>query len=587
MAIREKLRAGLLATTMAVALLPFAAATPAAAQAGDDIVEACAPLADVPELGIRFCGGVERGLWLAAQHCRRVSGLESSACPSIDGRQIDEAAMQAFEEGWVATALDLQRDLDLDVPLTDSLILHTHNSANSTAYDPSFTTNDPNQVVTITDQLRLGIRGIEIDVHWAPQPSGDPAQGFRTPVQCHGEAVPTPAGTIHGGCSVDQPLPDLLDELRAWLDRPENADEFVLLYLENALDDDPVAHDAAAEAIEASLGDLVHRPQAGGGCQDLPIDRSKNQLTADGARVLITGNCGPGAWTDLVFQRGPAWNESGGTTDYLSGSDCDTERAELDYDNRFIRRWEDSTFLSLMANGGSYISPEVAAALVRCGVNLPGLDQLHPGDDRLPAFVWSWREQEPGADPARACAAQGTDTRFGALDCERSLPVACRTATGEWAVTTAAVPWADGDLACIAEGHASAGVPANGWDNQLLRRAAPASATDVWLGYGRDADGRWVTDIPEPAPEPPAEEKPGKGPKKDHPGKGPKGDPPGKPDHAKGPKAKKGSELAATTVEGDDVSHTRDLPSGAAAAGMLAVLAVTAFWRRRPTPNRL
>lgn len=570
MAFRSKLRAGALALGMAAALLPLATTT-ASAQTGDDVVEACDPLSDVPELGGRVCGGVERLTWLAAQHCRRAPGLDETVCPGIDGRDINEAAVAEFETGWTARALDLQRDLDRDVPLTESLTLHTHNSANSTAYAPSVTTNDANQVLTITDQLRLGIRGIEIDVHWTPNPAGDPADGFREPVQCHGEPVATPLGTIHGGCSVDQPLVDLLGELRTWLDRPENADEFVLLYLENVLDDDETAHDDAASSIESTLGDLVFRPTADAGCQDLPVDRSKNELGSDGARVLITGNCGPGAWTDLVFRRGPAWNESGGSTDYLAGSDCDTERAAHDYQSKFIRRWEDSTFLSLMAGAGSYISPPVAASMVRCGVNLPGLDQLHPGDDRLPAFVWSWREQEPGADAGRACAAQGADARFAALDCGLELPVACRTVDGGWALTVDPVPWAQGDVACQAAGHDTAGVPANGWDNQLLRRIAGNG--DVWLAYGRNTDGAWITDIPTP-PTDPADEKPGKGPKDKDPKDKP--DRPGKPTKDK---PAKGAAAGSGVVDGAAVAVQRSLPFGVGALGVL--LAIVFFLPKR------
>ncbi len=570
---RSKLRAGTVALGLTAVLLLTTTPT-ASAQTGGDVVEACDPLSEIPEVGGRVCGGIERLTWLAAQHCRRAPGLDEVVCPGIDGRDINEAAVAAFEGGWAARALDLQRDLDRDVPLTDSLTLHTHNSANSTAYAPSVSTNDANQVLTITDQLRLGIRGIEIDVHWTPNPAGDPADAFREPVQCHGEPVATPLGTIHGGCSVDQPLVDLLTELRTWLDQPENADEFVLLYLENVLDDDETAHDDAAASIESTIGDIAFRPTAGGGCQDLPVERSKNELVSEGARVLITGNCGPGAWTDLVFQRGPSWNESGGTTDYLAGSDCDAERAAHDYDSKFIRRWEDSTFLSLMAGAGSYVSPEVAAAMVACGVNLPGLDQLHPGDDRLPAFVWSWREQEPGVDAGRACAAQGEDARFGALDCALELPFACRTIDGGWALTADAVSWVQGDVACQTSGHVAAGVPANGWDNELLRRIAGDG--DVWLAYGRNAEGDWVAGIPTTTTDP-GDVKPGKGPKD----KDPK-DKPDKPSKPKTDEPANGTTVAsARNADGTDVGVRRSLPFG---VGVLGVLLASAFFlpkRRR------
>ena len=475
--------------TVLVLAAGMSVAPHAVADSGDDLVDACQPLTVVPEAGPRTCKSIESGLWLGAQTCRRVPGTEEEVCPTIDGRRISEAAMAEHEAGWLARALDLQRELDRDVPLLEALLPHTHNSANSAAYDPSLSTLDANQVVTITDQLRLGIRAIEIDVHWTPHPSGDPSLGFREVVQCHGEPVATPAGGVHAGCSIDRTLEENLLELRAWLDDPANVGELVLLYLENALDGEEAAHARAVEVIDATIGDVVFRPAAGAGCQPLPVAaESKGSILATGARVLITGNCGPGGWTDRVFERGDAWDESGSTTDY----ECAADRAGTDYGTTMVRRYEDSTWLSKMAGGGSHISTEVMADMVRCGVNLPGLDQVHPGDERLPSLVWSWAVDQPAADAAGACAAQGSDGRWVADDCSVPRAVACRAAGGGWAVSTTPRPWAEAATACAAAGHSFA-VPHNGWDNAELRRAADAvGAGELWLAHHQDAAGRWL-----------------------------------------------------------------------------------------------
>lgn len=492
---------GVAALGAIVALGSLAPTSPAGAESGDDLVEACAPATAIPEAGPRACKSIEAGTWLAAQTCRRVDGLQEPLCPTVDGRPVHESAVAAFEASWLARALALQGQLDREVPLAQALFPHTHNSANSTAYAPSVSTLDANQVLSLTDQLRLGMRAIEIDVHWTPNPSGDPADGFRAVVQCHGEPVATPAGTVHAGCSTDTPLVELLREVRAWLDQPANAEEVLLLYLENALDDDPVAHATAAAAIESTLGDLVARPAPDQGCQSLPVTRSKQQLLAARTRVLVTGNCGPGGpggWNDWVFDRYPSWDESGG-----SDFDCAVERREIDFDSVLVRRYEDSTWLSAMVGSGSHRDAATMTEMVRCGVNLVGFDQLHPGDERLASLVWSWRPEEPAFDSTGACAAQGDDARFFAADCSAPRPVACRTADGGWAITPDAVAWAAGDEACRTAGHVGAGVPANGWDNDLLRAAADdAAAGDVWLAYGQDATGRWVTGIPAADPEP-------------------------------------------------------------------------------------
>lgn len=493
----------LAAVTLALAgaVLPAPAAAQEAPPSGADAVAACEPLTGVPELGRRACKSVEAGAWLAAGTCRRIPGTAEQVCPRIDGRQVSDTAMAEHDGSWLDRALTLQHRLDRDVPLVDALLPHTHNSANSTAYDPSLSTLDANQVVSVTDQLDLGMRAIELDIHWAPHPAGDPGNGFRKVVQCHGRSV---AG-VHAGCSFDQPLGDRLAELAAWLDA--NPDEVVLLYLENVLDDDPAAHAEAVALLEEHVGRFVHRPEAGAGCQALPAQTlSKGDVLAAGEQLLIVGNCGPSGWTDLVFDRYPYWTESGSTTDYS----CEADRS-ADYGTKLVRRYEDSTWLSTMAGGGSYIAPEVMADMVACGVNLPGLDQLHAGDPRLPSLVWSWRAEEPAADASGRCAAQGADHRFFAEDCARALPVACRTAGG-WAVTADAVAWAQADAACAGLGGA-AGTPVNGWDNGRLR--AVAGDADLWLAYAQDAEGTWVVggpglpDVePDPEPEP---DRPGRG----------------------------------------------------------------------------
>lgn len=535
---------------------------PAGADSGGDLVEACAPATAVPEVGPRACRSVQAGTFVPAQACRRVDGLDESVCPTIDGREVNETAMAQFEASWLARALALQRRLDLRVPLSQALIPHTHNSANSSAYAPSVTTLDANQVLTITDQLRLGMRAIEIDVHWVPNPNGDPDNGYRAVVQCHGEPVATPAGVIHGGCSVDTPLVDLLRELRAWLDA--NPEEVVLLYLENALDGDPAAHAAAATAIESTLGDLVARPAIGGGCQSLPVTRSKQDLLDAGTPVLVTGNCGPGGWNDWVFDRYPSWDESGGST-----FDCASARTAIgNFDDILVRRYEDSTWLSAMAGAGSHIDAATMSEMVRCGVNLVGFDQLVPGDDRLPSLVWSWRVDEPAVGSTGACAALGTDGRFFADECGNPRPIACRTATDGWAVTAQAAEWADGDEVCRTAGQLGAGVPANGWDSGLLRAAAnTAGAPEVWLAYGQDGTGAWVTGIPTTTP-PPTSLAPGRS-----------GERPADPRGHGGPPAEPG------TGRGKPISAASPMPttSTALVTGLLAAtaLAATARLRRR------
>jgi hypothetical protein len=127
--------------------------------------------------------------------------------------------------------------------------------------------------------------------------------------------------------------------------------------------------------------------------------------------------------------------------------------------------------------------------MVRCGVNIIGMDQLRPQDGRLAALVWSWATDQPAA--TGDCAQQGSDGRFTATSCGLARPAACQTTAGGWKVTAAAVPWAGGARECAAEFPGSRfAVPMNGYRNLTLQLAHPRAAA-VWLDYAK-VRGTWT-----------------------------------------------------------------------------------------------
>ncbi|NRA24027.1 MAG: hypothetical protein HRU08_06035, partial [Oleispira sp.] len=76
-----------------------------------------------------------------------------------------------FNNSWAGKALAIQRILDNHSPIIDNNILGTHNTYNSEVYRScNFSVGcryaDPQQKHSIKDQLRMGARFIEIDVHW-------------------------------------------------------------------------------------------------------------------------------------------------------------------------------------------------------------------------------------------------------------------------------------------------------------------------------------------------------------------------------------------------------------------------------------
>jgi hypothetical protein len=265
----------------------------------------------------------------------------------------------------------------------------------------------------------------------------------------------------------------------------------LLVYLENQLFNggpvasDVQAHDVAASIIKSQLGPMVYQPPAGmkaGNCAPMPYDRSRADLLAAGKQVLLVGNCGPGAWNQWVFTRGPAWDESGNPTTYGAKS-CAADQAARENHTSFRRWYEESPWLEAMTNATQVLTASTTAQMVRCGANIIGFDQLQPFDGRLAAMVWSWAQNEPAAG-AGDCAEQGADGRFHTSDCGQRLPFACVDSSLDWHVTHAVGRWQDGVKACTREFPGSSyGVPPNGYRNAQLSAAHPGGS--VWLNYAR------------------------------------------------------------------------------------------------------
>ena len=436
-------------------LAALALALPAAAQAAPD-----GPLAgqcrQVDAHLVTPCYGADVVSRDAQAHCRA-----AGACPS------DEQAIAGYERSWTHRALAFQEALSRDVPLRDAPWIGTHNSFNSIAeMGPTLSDTDSNQRLRLTDQLREDMRSLELDLHWLPSPY---AGGASAPVVCHGEG--------NAGCTIEKPLGPVLDEIATYL--RAHRDAVLLLYLEDQLDGGD-AHDAAAAAIRQSLGALVYAPPAGGGCARLPLDLTKADVLKRGAQVVIVSGCGEGAaW------RGQAFDWSSHVEERPHGFQdfprCGPDYDRATYDTRLVRYYEDSTWLTTAgSNAGQStvddgITPATAAAMARCGVDLIGLDQLQPADDRLAALVWSWAPGEPSR--ASGCVVQRADARWASARCAGRRPAACRRADGSWA-TSAPVP-AGGAADACREAAMTFAMPRTGYENARLRAAAGGET--AWL----------------------------------------------------------------------------------------------------------
>ena len=385
-----------------------------------------------------------------------------------------EPAIHAYEQSSTHRALGLQYALADDVGLANAPWPGTHNSFNSIAEEgPSLSDTDANQQLTLTDQLRLDMRSLELDVHWFPSWR---AGGAYAPVVCHAGAV-----SEHDGCTTERLLAPILDELAIWLHA--HHDQVLLLYIEDHIDS---GYPVATATIKSELGSLVYPTGSSDGtCRKLPTSLTRADVLAKGAQVVIVSGCGTGsAWRSVAFDWSNHVEER--PHDFQGWPRCGPDYSRATYDSTLVRYYEDSTWLTTgaaqfgQASVDDGLTPQTVTAMVRCGVDLFGFDQLQPDDGRLQALVWSWAQGQPGS--RGDCAVMGAGGRWSASSCKPRHRVACRAGDGSWTVPRASVP-ERGAAAVCADTGATFAVPRTGYENELLKAAAGGAA--VWLGYVR------------------------------------------------------------------------------------------------------
>lgn len=385
------------------------------------------------------------------------------------------------DRAWVQHALALQYELADDVGLANTPWVSTHNSFNSQAeMGPTLSAQDPNQQITIVDQLDEGVRHLELDPHFFLSPT-DPRVGLEGPVVCH-------ATREDGGCSTEKPLLTVMREIRGWLDA--HRDQVVLLYFDTALDS-PAEHDATADVLEETVGDRSVRPPSGGAaCDPLPLDLSRADILAAGKQLLMFGPCGQGAkWQSAVFdeRRRITGSDNAAIRPF---PDCGPDFTREQYDGFPTRYFEDATRVGQVAGSADPLTADVTERMSRCGVDIIAFDNLLRGDPRLERLVWSWAPGEPTAP--EPCALQRGDGRWESRVCGQRHRVACRAADGSWSVPPGLARARSAPRLCATGDQVNA-VPRTAYEGQLLAVAQRAAgASTVWLGHRWRPGRRWT-----------------------------------------------------------------------------------------------
>src|SRR3954447_13069463 len=226
------IRAG--AGVLLLALLAFAA--PAAARTPE---EACAlnPSAAT-------CIGFQKLAEAAAAECRRI-GRPQSDCRLPFAKEVADDVVEAYRKTWLHTAAAFQYRLGNALPLLTAQWLGTHNSFNSVNESPTASHTDSNQQLSLTEQLDVDIRSIELDLHYV---NG-------TVLVCHGRGPDE--GNL--GCTNEPPFSEVLPHVKDWL--AKHPSQGVLLYLEDELGA-RAGYADAVKTLDEVLGPMIYKPSA-------------------------------------------------------------------------------------------------------------------------------------------------------------------------------------------------------------------------------------------------------------------------------------------------------------------------------------
>jgi hypothetical protein len=439
----------------------------------------------------------------------KLSLLSVSLASALSGSSVQaDDSIEQFKQSWVGKTLALQRQIDINAPMNVATFIGTHNSENSIAYQIPFVRYvDPNQQISIYNQLEMGVRSIEFDIHWY------------TNSKFSKDILLSHALNNHVGCSAfDKPVVEGLAELRDWLQA--NPGEVVFLYFDRAID----GHEPRLSAyLEDYVGKYIFKPtavrpstHASNTCQSFPTTLSKADILKAGKQlIVVTKDCDvaayqetdryPAVWNDVVFaglgnteSSRYSMLDSSYDEDFKDYPECAKHTVfSGDPEHKNIWRiFEDRTFLSSIEKPKRKILEADIKAFMRCDVNWLTMDMLTINDERLAASIWSWAANYPKPG-AGECAIYQVGEGIKNVSCEMVMPsVACKKANEQtFKIVSHTVPWSQGENSCQMllgnDWHFT--TPISGGQMDVFKQAVDSQGEkQVWLNYSEDASGKWV-----------------------------------------------------------------------------------------------
>uniref|UniRef100_A0AAV1VBY5 PLC-like phosphodiesterase n=1 Tax=Peronospora matthiolae TaxID=2874970 RepID=A0AAV1VBY5_9STRA len=406
---------------------------------------------------------------------------------------------------WLKSSLDYQRNLAFSGPICLAQLPASHNSAINLAdgfgnrdqlFNKNLDVDKPwsylktnNQVLSMTDQLDIGIRFLEIDTHF-----------FLNDVRTgHCGALGMPAVTefinalgktlgnygkftwgaellgcfpsISGIKASEQPLTrDSLDEVKAWLNA--HPTEFVVVYLDTGADMKRLDKLGAIDTLFSdTFGDLLVPVEALDKlAQGKWAGGSINEFVDAGHQVLPLAN----SKTANAYKLYDMCTEKDLKVDHIDDMPNDKQQIgglTIYSKTSWIRTWaEQIRYISMSATGSVtrelpvVLDAETIPKFLRWNLNLIALDNVDVA--KMAAHVWSWAVDEPSVTEAEASVLMDVHGRWVAsIDAEKKSRACWNDAKLAWSI----VPFAED---CPAGTTFTA--PMDPYQNHLLHEALVA-----------------------------------------------------------------------------------------------------------------
>ncbi|TYZ64664.1 hypothetical protein PybrP1_006352 [[Pythium] brassicae (nom. inval.)] len=442
-------------------------------------------------------------------------------------------------DAWAARALHLQRKLAYERTLCTAQLPGSHNSAINIAdgygvedhvfegylkyvswFKSGLRVHTNDQLFSLTDQLQMGVRFVELDVHWFNRDLhiahcggfrsslldgfigalNEVAKLIGTDIQWDSETIGCKPSLSSIPASEQRSLDAALAEIAAWLHAPANQDEFLLVFFDdeaNLIKWKKIPRLLELVKQHFRLDEILLPADFVQHGYEWPVFR---ELLALGKRVMfLSGADYSPEGDELLFVKDSICDWQEPPLPFLPFPTCRFHRPNfgpLDA-NRTIFRPETSEIVYgfLNADGklgkNEYVLDETTLPpLVACGVNIPSPDNITP--TRMASTIWAFARDSAALVPGQCVGIVRSDgaPTWRSVDCEApNMVAACVDAAhpSTWRLGEAPVAEAKSAASCAAlagSGKLGYGAPASGYENKVvfdLLAQAPAAVGGVWV----------------------------------------------------------------------------------------------------------